>query len=191
MLTKISTPTISRYLATVRETKHFKSSFACVYSAVVWMSIYIYRFNHVAWKPGRLRSLGNRRVVHLVQLTKSEIKNPHYLSFLKKNTPFINELPSPRPVKQKHSHVMTSSYVTWCPASLWMSLTFLIRWFSYLARAQIFKHRLQLHTTHISGPFYEHGWTLIAPWINHYIHFNVWDAITYPFLNFNGATVEV
>ena len=24
-----------------------------------------------------------------------------------------------------------------------------------------------------------------------YIHYNVWDEITYPFLNFNGATVEV
>ena len=23
-----------------------------------------------------------------------------------------------------------------------------------------------------------------------YIHYNVWDEITYPFLNFNGATVE-
>ena len=27
-------------------------------------------------------------------------------------------------------------------------------------------------------------------WINNYIHYNVWDEITYPFLNFNGATVE-
>ena len=24
-----------------------------------------------------------------------------------------------------------------------------------------------------------------------YIHYKVWDEITYPFLNFNGATVEV
>ena len=23
------------------------------------------------------------------------------------------------------------------------------------------------------------------------IHYNMWDEITYPFLNFNGATVEV
>ena len=28
-------------------------------------------------------------------------------------------------------------------------------------------------------------------WISNYIHYNVWDEITYPFLNFNGATVEV
>ena len=28
-------------------------------------------------------------------------------------------------------------------------------------------------------------------WISNYIHYKVWDEITYPFLNFNGATVEV
>ena len=26
---------------------------------------------------------------------------------------------------------------------------------------------------------------------NNYTHYNVWDNITYPFLNFNGVTVEV
>ena len=40
-------------------------------------------------------------------------------------------------------------------------------------------------------PFYEHGLTLIPAWISNYIHYKVWDEITYPFLNFNGATVEV
>ena len=33
--------------------------------------------------------------------------------------------------------------------------------------------------------------TLIPAWISNYIHYKVWDEITYPFLNFNGATVEV
>ena len=33
--------------------------------------------------------------------------------------------------------------------------------------------------------------TLIPAWINDYTHYNVWDEITNPFLNFNGATVEV
>ena len=28
-------------------------------------------------------------------------------------------------------------------------------------------------------------------WISNYNHYNVWDEITYQFLNFNGATVEV
>ena len=40
---------------------------------------------------------------------------------------------------------------------------------------------------------------LLLTWINfnphmdisNYIHYTVWDEITYPFLNFNGATVEV
>ena len=41
------------------------------------------------------------------------------------------------------------------------------------------------------GPFYKHGLTLIPAWISNHIHHKVWDEITYPFLNFNGATVEV
>ena len=32
---------------------------------------------------------------------------------------------------------------------------------------------------------------LIPAWMRNYIHYNVWDEITYPFPNFNGATVEV
>ena len=43
----------------------------------------------------------------------------------------------------------------------------------------------------ISGPFYYHGLTLISAWISNYTHYGVWDEITYPFLNFNGAIVEV
>ena len=35
------------------------------------------------------------------------------------------------------------------------------------------------------------GLTLIPAWISNYIHYNTWDEITYPFLNFNGCTVEV
>ena len=38
-------------------------------------------------------------------------------------------------------------------------------------------------------PYY--GSTLITAWISNYIHYKVWNEITYPFLNFNGATVEV
>ena len=33
--------------------------------------------------------------------------------------------------------------------------------------------------------------TLLLAWISNYTHYNVWDEITYPFLNFNGCTVEV
>ena len=43
----------------------------------------------------------------------------------------------------------------------------------------------------IRGPFYKYGLTLIPAWISNYIHYNVWDEITYPFLNFSGATVGV
>ena len=31
---------------------------------------------------------------------------------------------------------------------------------------------------------------LITAWISIYIHYKVWEEITYPILNFNGATVE-
>ena len=39
--------------------------------------------------------------------------------------------------------------------------------------------------------FYQHGLNLIPAWISDHIPGKVWDEITYPFLNFNGSTVEV
>ena len=42
-----------------------------------------------------------------------------------------------------------------------------------------------------SSPFYWYGLTLIPAWISNHTPGKVWDEITYPFLNFNGATVEV
>ena len=45
---------------------------------------------------------------------------------------------------------------------------------------------------HISWvPFYQHGLTIIPAWVNNYIHYKVWDELTYPFPNLNGTTVEV
>ena len=49
---------------------------------------------------------------------------------------------------------------------------------------------------HSWDPFYWHGLTLIPAWIRnsiHYIikHYKVWDEITYPYSNFNGAAIEV
>ena len=41
------------------------------------------------------------------------------------------------------------------------------------------------------GPFYKHGLNLITAWINNNIPSKVWYEITYPFLDFNGATNEV
>ena len=35
------------------------------------------------------------------------------------------------------------------------------------------------------------GLTLIPAWMSNYNHYKVQDEITYPFPNFNGATVEV
>ena len=36
-----------------------------------------------------------------------------------------------------------------------------------------------------------YGLTLIPAWISNYMNYKMWDEITYPFPNFNGATVEV
>ena len=54
----------------------------------------------------------------------------------------------------------------------------------YLLRFDIFYH-------YILRSFNYHGLTLIPVWISNYIHCIVWGEITYAFLNFNGATVEV
>ena len=50
---------------------------------------------------------------------------------------------------------------------------------------------IHLMTMTTRVPFYEHKSTFIPAWISNYIHHKVWDEITYPFPNFNGATVEV
>ena len=42
-----------------------------------------------------------------------------------------------------------------------------------------------------SSPFYQHGLIVILAWINNHMPNKVRGEITYPFLNFNGATVEV
>ena len=44
---------------------------------------------------------------------------------------------------------------------------------------------------HACSPFHWHGLTLIPAWINNQMLSKVWGAITDPFLNFNGCTVEV
>ena len=41
------------------------------------------------------------------------------------------------------------------------------------------------------GPFYWHGLTLISAWVSNHMPGKVCDELTYPFLNFNGCTVEV
>ena len=43
----------------------------------------------------------------------------------------------------------------------------------------------------IRGPFYWHRLTLIIAWISNQMPSKAWDEITYPFSNFNDATIEV
>ena len=42
----------------------------------------------------------------------------------------------------------------------------------------------------IRGPFHHQGLPLIPTWICNYIRYNVWDAITYFFPNFNAAAFD-
>ena len=39
------------------------------------------------------------------------------------------------------------------------------------------------------NPFYWPGLSLVTTWVSDYIHYKAWSEITYPFPNFNGATV--
>ena len=43
----------------------------------------------------------------------------------------------------------------------------------------------------ISVPYHYLGLTLMSSWISNQSYCKMWDDITYPFPNFNGATVEV
>ena len=63
---------------------------------------------------------------------------------------------------------------------------------SYIRHSiMIYSSRQQLLCMSTCSPFYWHGLTLIPAWICNHIHYKMWDEINYPFLNFNGATVEV
>ena len=52
------------------------------------------------------------------------------------------------------------------------------------------EYRCPWYTLVTKDPFYWHDLTLIQAWISKNTHYNVWFEINYPFLNFNGATVE-
>ena len=41
------------------------------------------------------------------------------------------------------------------------------------------------------GLFHKHGFTSIPAWISIYTHYNVWGEISYPFVSYNSAAVEV
>ena len=67
----------------------------------------------------------------------------------------------------------------------------LIKWRGYCNIGYPSKDRLQLEFQYRdclpkNGDFHFKDKT-----VTNYIHYKVWDEITYPFLNFNGTTVEV
>ena len=50
---------------------------------------------------------------------------------------------------------------------------------------------LLMDSREVNGAQVSGGWNEIPAWINNYIHYKVWDEITYPFPNFNSIAVEV
>ena len=87
---------------------------------------------------------------------------------------------------------------TWNNIIKYYSLTLLLSKVSYpYTDPKIFHHRnYRCHNTQrslvlIRDSFTNMVWLLIPAWISDYIHYNVWEEITYPFPNFNGCTVEV
>ena len=55
-----------------------------------------------------------------------------------------------------------------------------------------FDNQVHLSTYVSQGvPYYCYGSTLISAWISNHTPSKVWNKITYPFPNFNGATIEV
>ena len=48
-----------------------------------------------------------------------------------------------------------------------------------------------LHVSPVRATIYNTVLTLITVWTSNYIHYKIWDEITDPFLNFNGATVKI
>ena len=106
------------------------------------------------------------------------------LAICAENSPIPGELPAQRPVTRSfdvffdlrpNKRLSKQSWGWWfetpsCP--LWRHCN--VSWVLCIPL---------LHTVHSPK---ELGLALI----NNYIHYNVWDVITYQFLNFNGATVE-
>ena len=84
------------------------------------------------------------------------------------------------------------------PANCRLCLNRLIpHWQSYWHQVRTVWHSTEFHTLQRTIPGKqgspgEGGYcTLIPAWMSNYIHYNMWDEITYPFPNFNNATVEV
>ena len=67
-------------------------------------------------------------------------------------------------------------------------------WYISLVQTQLRIYDSSIHSNieHVAlGPVSLTWFNFNPAWINNYIHYKVWDKIAHPFLNFNGATVEV
>ena len=85
---------------------------------------------------------------------------------------------------------MDQMYRFW--ALNWINKARFWGWYLFEGSQQGLCHRWYLVYYGIMTPYGAlllHGLTLIPAWISNCIHYKLWDEITYPFLNFKGATV--
>ena len=91
-----------------------------------------------------------------------------------------------------HEYVITSTDFGWSIMNKYLS-AILFMWIGLLVNVLtsmivlLIPVSKRVPVTH----FYKQGLTLIPAWISNYIHYKEWGEITYPFLNFNGCTIEV
>ena len=127
----------------------------------------------------------------------------HYSAEFRKFMQFFLHfaLPNCEVVPSTGAIICTRGYVDWLLLSLQRSHDVLYRpyndplWHVLQGYGFIWVYRNAISTTEhrslASGPFYKHVLILIPAWISNYIHYELWDEIIYPFLNFSVCTVEV
>ena len=101
----------------------------------------------------------------------------------------------------QHNYVFIICVISWrwndtgsCHPSPWKTLVHS----SYIVNAiaadnlatQGARSSVAIATQHTKDPFYEHSLIVILACISNYLHYEVWDEITYPLPNFNGCYVE-
>ena len=94
------------------------------------------------------------------------------------SSPVTGGFPAPRPVAQKMSPF--DDVIMRIPTSG-----------HWLATVLIVPGQPEANPGHPRDAFYQHGTTLIPTWISNHRPSKVWDEITNPFPNFNGATDEI
>ena len=90
-----------------------------------------------------------------------------------------------------HSDQWIKTSLLWLQKADWYQRLFWNCGINYCNMIHVLKQDIWTGDINSRNPFYWHGLTLIPAWISNDMSNKVWDEITYPVPNFNGATVEV